>query len=182
MDFQKITDQKLDDLAKDPKNLVYKYKDRDPLPPDQIPALEDVKDRIHQLWGEVMVVRGEKLHCEEGPMSSLQERKLKWWLFTKSPNKAQWTRFSETHPLIFDRCVGRETTEKEILALMYMIFLKKKQQDGALTDGPEQLQEYLWKTFSMEESEYRARHGDEAKVIDAASLQNQNQQHTNSPS
>lgn len=164
MKFTEVADENLEKLAQDPKNIVYKYMERPPLSPEKVLSLDTVKTHITDLWNEVKMVRKDKLHCQND-LSDLQARQLRWWLLTKSPNAVCWQNFSETHPLIFDRCVGKDTSEKEITALRYMIFLKEKAQNGKLNNGTELLQDYMWNTFSMSEKEYRNKHGDDVKMV-----------------
>lgn len=149
MSIKELSDQKLDRLSNDPNNIVYKYEDRKPLPVDEIVPLHKVKELIIELWDETQMVRKSKLKCPIGKdMSLLQCKKLRWWLVTKSPKKVQWQKFSMTHPSMFDCCTGQRTTQKEITAMMYIIYLKERCAKDSSIDGKKYLQEYLWKTFS----------------------------------
>lgn len=64
--------------------------------------------------------------------------KIKWnYIKTKILQVPEWKRFDHTphhtHPLIFHRVLNPETTDKEIEALQFMIFLKTKQNPNEIT-------------------------------------------------
>jgi catabolite regulation protein CreA len=154
MEIQKIEDEKLQRLADDPNNIVYRFEDVSVQ--HQILPLSEVKDNIMELWKEFKEIKGEKT------LSYSQVRKIRITLENK--NK-KWKKFSNSHPLIFDRVVDHRTGEEEIKALLYMIFLRSIQDKGEIANGAEQLQSYIFDKFSMSESDYRAQGGD-VKIID----------------
>ena len=157
--FSRIAEDKLDDLAEDPNNIVYKYAEREPLAPEHVVPIETVRGSIKTLWDEVQLVR---LKLNSSESKTLQLKKLVWWLKKKSPNAKRWESFYMTHPLIFDRCVALDTTEKEIEALYYMIELKSKENTA---QGRNKLQEYILKTFSMSKEESEKKYGTDVKMI-----------------
>ena len=162
--MERIANAKLDLLAEDPDNLVLKYKDREPLDPRDVLPLHQVRSYVLELWGEVRDVRVNKLRVsiQDATMTKLECKKLRWWLLTKSKNVERWSRFSETHPLMFDRCVGGDTTQQEIDALLHMIHLKQESMLGHTKDkdASKQLEEYMWKTFSMSKEAYTTKYGE----------------------
>ncbi len=140
-----ISDAKLEELAKNPDNLVLKYKDRKRLPVDQILPLAAVRQCITDLWTAVESFKTEELQlAAHGTMNTEQACRLHALLI----KSGTWTSFSKTHPLIFDRCVNKDTTNKEITALLYMIFLKQQEESGLINDGAHQLQNYVLHTFA----------------------------------
>jgi hypothetical protein len=163
--IKEFSENKINSLAENPDNIVYKYVDREPLKPQDILQLETVQDYIKELWLEVQMVRTDKLKCTTD-LNSLQAKKLVWWLKTKSQHAKRWILFSDTHPLIFDRCVARNTTNEEIKALLYMIYLKKQENNHQIQNGQQHLQEYLMNTFAMSEEESVKRYGSDVQVID----------------
>ena len=154
--LKEISDAKLQKLSENPNNIVYKYEEKPRLKESEIIPLPKVEKFIRELWAETTMVYNTKL---QGVRNRLNMKKVRWWLLKKSPHKAQWILFSETHPLIFDRVTDMEMTPKEIQALQYMIFLKSK------GHRREELQKYLWSNFSMSEAEYRKKYGEDIKVV-----------------
>jgi len=155
MEIKKIADEKLQELADDPANIVYKYEDGDA--PATVMPLPEVKTNILQLWDDFKKMKGGR------KLSYSEVRKVRRKL-EKSNEK--WKSFSKTHPLIFDRVVDHRTGEAEIKALLYMIFLKDMQNKGQITNGAEQLQSYIFDTFAMSEEEYRAQGDGSVRIID----------------
>jgi hypothetical protein len=158
--FSRIGEDKLEELAEDPNNIIYKYADREPLAPADVVPIETVRECIKKLWEEIQLVR---LKINRNESTTLQQKKLVWWLKTKSPNAKQWGSFYTTHPLIFDRCVALDTTEKEIEALYYMIELKCK---NNTVQGRNKFQEYILNTFSMSKKESEKKYGTDVKIIE----------------
>ena len=156
MEIQKIADEKLDRLADDPDNIVYRYTDQ--AVPDVVMPLMEVKDHIVQLWALFKdTVKGREL-------TYAQIRQLRRNICRKYP---KWNKFSASHPLVFDRVVDHRTDEPEIRALLYMIFLKDMQNKGDIQDGAQQLQSYIFDTFATTEAEYRAQNKDQdVNIID----------------
>jgi hypothetical protein len=152
MEIQKIADQKLQSLANDPNNIVYKYEDGEV--PENVMPLPDVKDNIMALWKRFKEVKAGKT------LSYRQCRGIR-----RSLEDEGWASFSKTHPLIFDRVVDHRTGEPEIKALLYMIFLKSMHDKGDIENGQEQLQSYIFEKFAMSEEAYRAQGGD-VQIID----------------
>ena len=75
--FSRIAEDKLDDLAEDPNNIVYKYSEREPLAPEHVVPIETVRGSIKTLWDEVQLVR---LKLNSSESKTLQLKKLVWWL------------------------------------------------------------------------------------------------------
>jgi hypothetical protein len=159
--FSRIAEDKLDELAKDTNNIVYKYVDREHLAPADVVPLDTVKQCITTLWKETQLVR---LKINPKDSLSLQQKKLVWWLKKKSPHAKQWESFDMTHPLIFDRCVAQDTTEKEIEALYYMIELNCKENNTA--ESKNKFEQYILKTFSVSKEKSIKKLGTDAKFID----------------
>lgn len=145
--YRNLSDAHLDELSKDPRNLVYKYVDREPLPDSEIVPVDDVKDKITRLYSELTSFR--QRFIDRGV--PIQQRHWKRIVARINKNE-EWARFSFTHPLIFDRIVHPETTEKEITALMFMMFLYARR--DTVPNGKEVLAEYLMTNFSMTPAEW----------------------------
>ena len=149
MEMQKITDAKLDELAEDPNNIVYKYMD---LPaPDVVMSLPQVKEHILDLWKQFKEMKKNKT------LTYGQVRKIRIKLCRQFPI---WKSFSASHPLIFDRIVDHRTGEEEINALLYMISIKEKQNSGKIQNGLEHIKEYIFHKFAVSEEEFRAKNKD----------------------
>jgi len=156
MEIHNIADQKLERLSEDPNNIVYRYADQKA--PDVVMPLTVVKDHILALWREFKKIKGDKTP------TYTQTRQIREKMCKKNPT---WKKFSTTHPLIFDRVVDHRTGEPEIQALLYMIFLKTLQNKDEIQDGAQQLQSYIFDTFSMTEEEYREQNKDaDVNIID----------------
>jgi hypothetical protein len=159
-EVRQISDDRLGTLADDPRNVVYKYNDLDSLPADKIRPLPEVRRLVLGLWDEVRHLRTERFKVE-GPLSSFQSQRLRYWILKKSAERDQWRAFSATHPMIFDRCLHRDTTQREVDALLHMIDMKMG------TGTAQQLQTYIMDTFAVSEKEYRKKHkGEEVRVVD----------------
>lgn len=143
------TEEKLQKLSEDPDNIVYHYKDTDALPPDKVLPLNEVRDHIIAL-DKVYQAKVEQEESKE--IDHIRTRTLRDEVRASDP---RWQAFSETHPMIFDRCTTPGTTQKEIKALLYMLFLKKEEQEGRLRNGQAHLQKYIMDTFSMPEAEWK---------------------------
>jgi hypothetical protein len=154
MEIKQIEDEKLESLAQDPDNIVYRYTDSDRIQ-DNVMPLTDVKDTIMELWNVF------KPYVKQN-LSYPEVRKLRRKLIKKN---IKWANFSKSHPLIFDRVVDHRTGEPEIKALLYMIFLKEMNNKKQINNGAEQLRKYIFDTFSMSEKEYRANNVN-ANIID----------------
>jgi hypothetical protein len=154
MEIEQIANEKLDQLAKNPNNIVYRYVDQEA--PSAIMPLSEVKDHILQLWGEFKQLKQNK------ELTYPQVRKLQKKICLQN---TKWANFSKSHPLIFDRIVDHRTGEAEIKALLYMLFLKDMENKGTIQDGQQRLQSYIMDSFSMPEEEYRAQNKD-ANIID----------------
>jgi hypothetical protein len=144
-----MNNEKLTELARDPANLVYRWGDREALPENEILSLDVVRDKVNRLFVIYTELR----------MRFINKRiciKQKQWNYIKKviEKDPEWQSFSYTHSLIFDRVIHPETTEKEIKALMYMIFLKAQEKTGDVINGQEVLKQYLWDQFSMTPGEW----------------------------
>ena len=146
MDIQKIEEEKLQQLAADPDNIVYKYEDTPT--PATILSLDTVKENIEQLWQEFLQMKGNRV------LTFSDCRQFRSKLESTNP---KWAAFSKSHPLIFDRVVDHRTGEAEIKALLHMIRLRERQNDGEISDGAEKLHSYILKKFAVSESEYKAK-------------------------
>jgi hypothetical protein len=113
------------------------------LPPDQIVPLKEVAALIQELWNLLQ----KKLKGRKMPQSKEKSCRLR---ILKQDIK--WARFAQTHPLIFDRVVSHDTTEKEITALLYMLFLKDQEVAKGLNGAKEKLREYLFQNFARDET------------------------------
>lgn len=147
--FVPLSDAKLEELAQDPRNLVYKFKEREKLPDSEVVPVDEVDAKIDNLYA---------LYCQYRKMfidKKVHVTKKRWTAIkTKILQVPEWKKFDHTHPLIVDRVLHPATTGKEIKALKFMIFLKQKQQTGEITDGVEALHEYVLKTFGQTPEEY----------------------------
>jgi hypothetical protein len=136
---------------------VFKFGDRQALAKDKIVPFAVVEKNITDLWEEVKHTR-EISRCKSGKD---HEGKLRRWLVSEGhPERTRWIAFDETHPLIFDRCIDKDTTDKEITALLHMLHL---QETGR---PPEDLKAYIWENFSVPEDVYREKHGNDSKIMD----------------
>jgi len=147
--YAKISDEKLKVLAKDPKNLVYHWKDREKLSENEIVPLAEVKDKVARLYALFTELR------QAFVKKNISIRRKQWdYIKSKIKSDPEWKRFSFTHPLIYDRIVNPETTEKEVQAIMFMINLREKQNTGSISDGKERLAKHVMDQFSMTPEEW----------------------------
>jgi hypothetical protein len=137
-EIQNLEEQKLQLLANDPKNLVYRYVDREKV--KEILPIPIVKQNIQELWKEC-----QQLKTKNAAMS---RQKI-------CSDNVRWQNFSQTHPDIFDRVTHPDTKNEQILALYRMIELFEKEKQGKTRDGKQEFQNYLFDTFSMPEADYK---------------------------
>jgi len=144
-----LSDAKLEELAKDPQNLVYRFKEREQLPEAEVVPLDNVDDKIDRLYALYCAYR-KRVIDKKVPMTKKRWNAIK----TRILQTPEWKQFDHTHPLIFDRVMHPETTSKEIQVLKFMIFLKKKQKAGEITDGLEVLHDHVLETFGQAPEAY----------------------------
>jgi len=149
--YEKFTDEHLNTLSQDPQNLVYRYNSRDELPEEEIVPVEEVLSKVKRLYAEYCAKRNVYIQQNKAV-------KKKDWLRMKEELLCdpEWKRFDYTHPLIFDRVISPDTTEKEIKHIVFLIILKMRTNAGNRT--PQQAQEeaikYLTEQFSMSKEEW----------------------------
>jgi hypothetical protein len=146
-----LTDEALDELAKNPNNIVYKWVDSQPLPETEIVPLEEVKSKITRLYEQYTVER-QSFITKRIPIDK------KRWEYIKSKilKNIEWKRFEFTHPLIFNRILHPETTEEDIKALHFMLFLKEQEKNGNIQQGKGKtmLAQYIMDTFSVTQDKW----------------------------
>ena len=148
----KLTPERLEELSRDPRNLVYRHGDRERLAPEQVVPTDIVLDRINRLFALV------EDHRRRFRERKLPITELRWKYIKQEALKVpEWKAFSDTHPTTFDRVMHPKTTPKEIEALRFMIFLFDKEKRGEIPagKGKEVLQTYILKTFSTTKAEYK---------------------------
>jgi len=149
--LEQVEESKLQDLADDPRNIVYHWKSSDPLTPEEVVPLDRVASMIRRLFEEYDTKRkkiiSKNIHFTDKVCGKLKSHLMK---------NPEWKRFDQTHPNIVNRVIATETTEKDIVALEAMIALKKKVLNGNLADmeGKKKLEDYIIKTFAQTKKEY----------------------------
>ena len=144
--FQLYSEQELATIAADPNNLVYQYKGKDRLPESDRVALVDVKDKVQRLYGVYSELR-QRFIAKKGMVTQPIYMAIKRRLL----QDPEWKALDTTHPLIFDRIVHPETTQKEIDVLLVMISLKTTRDTPA---GAEQFRQHVLEQFSISPEEY----------------------------
>lgn len=140
--IENVADKKLEELAKDPQNLVYRYVDRKPL--DEVVPITTVRQNVADLWKEVQDLK----------VASAPKRRQ-----IVCENK-RWLKFSETHPDIFDRIVHPKSEQHHIDLLFKMVDIFDRQQKGKIKDGRALLGQYIYDKFGMSPEEYRKENPD----------------------
>jgi hypothetical protein len=147
MDPQVLTDEKVKLLAEDPRNKVYRYVSRDPLP-EPVP-LDTVEQLIKNCWKRFSELRAEALY--KNPV--MTERAF---VRIRNTMNQEFKTFTNTHPLIFDRIVNPESTQAHIDTLIYMVHLKRKDPSN---EGRAQLAKHVVDKFAVSREEWEATHG-----------------------
>ena len=114
-----LSKEKLEQLSKDPNNIVMDYKKREPLPRNQIVPMSEVKSHVYNLRLEYNKIRT----TLPTPTIDYQTNDL---IRKKLRQNQRWKRFDYTHPTIFDMVTNPKTTEKDINNLYTFIQLKAK--------------------------------------------------------
>ena len=138
-----LSEAKARELADNPDNLVYYYKEREPL--KSVVPLEDVESNVLQCWADFQWQRKQV----QPEMTKKKFDKIKVLLSQK------WSEFAFTHPLIFDRIVHPETRQAEIDAILYMIQLKKAEPGDT---GRVKLAKHVMDTFAVSREEWANKH------------------------
>ena len=141
-----LTEKQLEKLSKDPKNVVYKWGERDRLPNEEVVCLDEVASKITRLYDAYCDFRQQFVQ-RRVPIRNHHYRRIQARLLQDE----EWARFNHTHPLIFDRIVHPETTQKEIDALLFMVRLK---QQNDTPEGYQQLGKHIMQQFAMTPEEW----------------------------
>ena len=149
---KELNDEQLNKLSRDKKNVVYHWKDRDPLPRSQVLSLVEIEDKVTRLYALFSKLRVETIQ-KQGVMGPKRWKYIKDYILKQE----EWKSFDYTHPLIFDRIVNLETTDKEIQSIMIMISLKAQQDAGEISDGKKLLTQHLLQTYGMTPAEWDAK-------------------------
>lgn len=115
--IQKMTDEKIQKLAKDPTNIVYDYKRPDPLPPSDVVPLDEVKGKVQRLYSEYL-----KLRRQIPPVAITHHQNETFKL--QLLRNQEWALFSETHPNMFDMIVHPNVNQNRINMLYRLIEMK----------------------------------------------------------
>lgn len=115
-----LEEKQLDELARDPRNIVYKYKSSPRLPDDQVVPVDVVKQNVRDLYQSITVLR------KRYPTATqMQFRKFVL-------RQTRWKRFESTHPLFFQWVMASDTTQTQIDSVMFMISIHKDFKQGKL--------------------------------------------------
>jgi hypothetical protein len=133
---KRLHEEKLRELAADPKNIVYRYVDRERLQ-EQVP-LEIVEQNIKDLW---------KVSCQLTETNAAKRRQ------DVCEISERWLKFSETHPTFFDRIVHPDTTHQQIEAMLMMINMHRRTHGSQ--EGKQEFEKHLWNAFSVPEDVYK---------------------------
>lgn len=137
MKIENLEEQKLQLLADDPTNLVYRYVDREPV--KEVVPITIVKQNIKDLWMEAKQLK-------------TKDAKMRRQIVCKND---RWHRFSETHPDIFDRVIHPDTQQEQIGALEKMIEFFEQEQNGQMQNAKQHFENYLINTHGVPEAEYK---------------------------
>lgn len=140
-----LSDSDLDALALDPTNKVFKYQQLTEKLDKRVP-LDTVREDINDLFA----LYQRMLKFREGQQYGNVEYKRFEQNITRIP---RWSRFRETHPHMFERCILPDTTRAEIDAMEYMIDLKIQNESGKADNAKEQLRDFVLKTFGKPDEE-----------------------------
>lgn len=139
-----LSDRKLKKIARDKRNIVYKYGEREALPAAEIVPLDNVRDKVKRLYTD---------YCRERKIYIDQKRAITHEIWVSIKEKllmeTEWKQFDHTHPLIVDRILHPSTTPKDIKAIIFMIWLKAQPNADM-----EILKQYIFNEFSMTLEEY----------------------------
>jgi hypothetical protein len=139
--LRELEETKLQELADDPRNLVYRFVPRPKL--DQVVPLSTVRTQIRSLWrrckllSEPNAAKRRQILCEENEC---------------------FKALSVTHPLVFDRVTHPNTKQKDIDTLFHMCDIRKQELDGKVSNGLQKFQDYIVATYGLPEEEYKRLH------------------------
>jgi hypothetical protein len=162
---QEIADQKLQELANDPDNMVMRYVDRPK--PEKLLPIQEVRFLIDEIWVVARNLTPQDLGNKDW---GLQENAMRRQVVClKDP---RYLSFANTYFEIFDRLVAKESTPDMLQLMQTMCEWKFKVEKGKLTDsqGRQNFEEYLLKRHAVSKEEYMRKHPD-ATIHDAKSRQ-----------
>lgn len=141
--LEQLQNAKLEELAQDPRNIVYRYTDRPALA--QPVPLDIVAKNVDDLWSI----------CKH--MSCKHAAKRRQLVCEMEP---RFLKFSETHPSIFDRVVHPDTTEDMIQLLREMMQQYRHATTAGenMTEAKQRFEQHVVASRSMSEEEYKRRY------------------------
>lgn len=148
---EKLTEERLEQLAQDPNNVVYKYEDKH----DAEPALS--ADIARNIVREIRKRYGE-LRAEHPTWTDDRVRER---LCVESKD---WKAFATTHKMLFSKTTDRGTDEAQMKHVFYILFMHKQRETGALTpeECNKQVQEYMLRQFMTDK---KAEEGTYAPIV-----------------
>lgn len=147
-----MTEEQAIELAKNPQNIVYHYADREPLP--KAVPLDKVNLSVIKCWEKYKDLRREVI-AAHGSVTQASYKKIHKKLSIEFAN------FSFTHPLIFDRIVHPETTQKQIDTILWMIEIKREEPGDS---GRVKLAKHVMDKFAVTKEEWDREHQNEPQA------------------
>ena len=111
--LQELTDEKLDELAKDPNNHVMRCVRSAPLPKPV--SLDTVERNVRKCWRRYCELRGDKHELTLVEFNSI-----------KAILDDEFKRFELTHPTFYSQIVKLDVTQQHIDTMLYIINMKRE--------------------------------------------------------
>ena len=147
--IKQFSDEQLEELAKDPNNIVYREKEGRALPPEEILPVDTVRknlDVVRKLFVEFETTEGKDMSAKR--CSEMGKRHI----LKKHP---ELKKFTQTHARIFAIATKKNLEKKEEETLYFMFTLFEQFQAGEVKDGKQALQDKVLQTFVVSEEEYK---------------------------
>ena len=110
----------LERLANQDHTEVYEYVfDK----PERLVPVTEVEDLIKEARNRYLQLK------MENPYAATRD--YRQWVLKDNPTMQS---FSRTHPRIFETCVNPATTEDDLQRIRYLLFLKRRQEAGVITE------------------------------------------------
>jgi len=145
-----INEKKIEELAKDRNNLVYRYADRGHEVKNIMP-IDEVRDHILELFD---IVQTYKITPKN--QNSIRTRICR--------THKKWEGFATSHPIIFESLVNVQCTKKTKETYLQILFIKKMELENKIDNGRQMIEDLILKDYGVPEAEYRANNPDSKTI------------------
>lgn len=130
----------VEQLCRDPNNIVMDYKTPKPLPQHKIVPIIDVRNRVNEIRKNYIMM------CNMVPTKPI-DFKTNELIRQKIRHTPKWSSFDKTHPTIFDMITNPKTKDSDIQNLFQLMDLHQKTKKSKPKKSKKQAIEFIQKTY-----------------------------------